>query len=243
MRFFLLLVCGILACPLCAAPLPTDKGNLAPRDAKGISLRIFAHERKEKILNTKAAFLPVPTIDIALCNTNDKPIELKNALTCKNMISRCGLLEFVCWFPDKSITYFQHYDYLPQDSLQHSLLLKQNTILKEPYNYSHSFRTGIKLNEYRLRGDYRSAYELVRDNKGRFCMTALLNVNGTYIQSNTLRFNGCPLPPRDFDPMDASPYTPRGAILQEERMQKRNQEAERAMREAEARYRLLRFND
>jgi hypothetical protein len=227
-----------------AAPLPADKGIFAPKDAKGIALRIRSHSTDGKVFfSPDERCLPGWTINLSLTNNSDIEIPLKKTYARNQKLSTCSQLEFVCWFPDHSVTHFRLNDSQPSDHPRRVLLLPKHSTIGDTYRYCCDFSSVQKLNEYRLRGDYRHAQELFRDNKGRFCMTALLNVNGTYIQSNTLRFNGCPLPPRDFDPMDASPYTPRGAILQEERMQKRNREAERAMREAEARYRLLHFND
>jgi hypothetical protein len=116
----------------------------------------------------------------------------------------------VVWFPDGSAgflwvhgsgTKFEQIELAPLDSI-----------------------TAIK------RGDKLDGFlddDVVKKNNRRFCVIA---VDGKRrLQSNTISYNGCPLPPSTFDPFRYCPGTPEGDAHYEKVSERRRLEAEPAV--------------
>lgn len=229
----------LTALALDAAPVPFPlTGANAPVDRGGLRLRIRSHTGGVAILDWDRRSMPGWTIDVTLENRNSTPFLCGRQYANGNRIAGCRNIQYVAWFPDGGATTHFFLDY-QWDGPRMPLLIPARGTLRDPLHFNSSFCGANRLNDDRFDGDRRSGKELFRDNKGRFCLTALLYVDGFYLKSNTLRFNGCPAPPKTYDAFEHSPYTPQGRLAADVRAEKIAREGREYVRRAHERWRQI----
>lgn len=175
-----------------AAPVPAPRPAFPPLIEKD-GWRLEIHSKSATLKHDLTDEVDWTTWDVTLIlgNTSDRSRAAAHLTARGNRLAYSDVI-YVFWFPDDAVTVMEtctiEFDsiWIGRDPGKSPLAVPAGGHLQDTYNLSGAF----------IAPDFLGRFG---KHKGRFCVTAAAPAQG--LQSNTLRYNGCPSPPRAYSPL------------------------------------------
>ncbi|MBY0227809.1 MAG: hypothetical protein K2W96_00875 [Gemmataceae bacterium] len=198
-----------------AAPLPVRLAGGELIEANDLRLEIRSslssdNVDRDDLVNNRLL------VRLSLVNLS-KNIRQVDQLKCHgNRIDRCWGLTYFAWFPDGNAL-----EITPriEDGTIPRKAGKPQPLLLPGEGYStgeHNAGRGLL---------FKHAYDQFKKHKGKFCLTAVVAELG--VQSNTIPYNGCPMPPEKYVPWKLSKNTAERVRARKIEQEEREEDARR----------------
>lgn len=188
-------VLTILVTALSACGFPRDIAGSDPVQVDGLKLEIGIH--KEPGFDQSGGIDSLH-VTLLLLNLTKEHRCLDDVQAFGNRLDYCGDVLYAVRFADGTIWSFRKYHRFPPRILNNLLERKPLTIPAHGCTFgTMDLRGSLTDNRFTV-----SFHESFKRNKGKFALTALVMKMG--LQSNTLLFNDCPVPPAKYVPLTAA---------------------------------------